>query len=397
MSRSRNRKPVQEAENPTVKVCLYAICKNEEKNVDEWMAYADEADFIYVLDTGSEDGTLTKLSYFAQEDPKVRFSAIDFSETERGFRFDDARNKSIELAEEAFPEADVFLTTDLDERLDPGWAGLIREGWSKSGHMQRIGYSWAMEGAKVLSTRNWGHARGWRWKYPCHEVMIRGYDGDIWYKPDERLDLCDKLVVWHHKDFAKPRDFYLDLLRKRADEYRDVPSYAYLVREYSYRQDWEAILDWEHDIEQAIAGKEGNEAMTCCVYIAMAHSFLKHADGEAEKWYKLALEKDDKFRFAWFEYAMHMDRMGDREGAYRLLKEGYEKSVRIVHVIFVDQEDMWTWRYLDWCGVEAYWLDELDEAAVWFGKALEKAPEGHPKDHVWFNLRECTEKHYHSR
>ena len=43
------------------KVCVYAICKNEEKFVDRWYESMKEADEIYVLDTGSDDETVSKL------------------------------------------------------------------------------------------------------------------------------------------------------------------------------------------------------------------------------------------------------------------------------------------------------------------------------------------------
>ena len=40
-----------------VKLCVYAICKNEEKFVERWLDAVDEADYITVLDTGSTDNT----------------------------------------------------------------------------------------------------------------------------------------------------------------------------------------------------------------------------------------------------------------------------------------------------------------------------------------------------
>ena len=41
-----------------MKLCVYAICKNEIKFLDRWMdSILNEADYIAVLDTGSTDGT----------------------------------------------------------------------------------------------------------------------------------------------------------------------------------------------------------------------------------------------------------------------------------------------------------------------------------------------------
>ena len=44
-----------------MKVCVYAICKNEEKHVKRWYQSMKEADSIYVLDTGSTDNTVNEL------------------------------------------------------------------------------------------------------------------------------------------------------------------------------------------------------------------------------------------------------------------------------------------------------------------------------------------------
>ena len=44
-----------------LKICVYAICKNEEKFVDRWFNSMKEADEIYVLDTGSTDNSIKLL------------------------------------------------------------------------------------------------------------------------------------------------------------------------------------------------------------------------------------------------------------------------------------------------------------------------------------------------
>ena len=41
-----------------MKICVYAICKNEEKHVWRWLNSARDADYICLLDTGSTDKTL---------------------------------------------------------------------------------------------------------------------------------------------------------------------------------------------------------------------------------------------------------------------------------------------------------------------------------------------------
>jgi glycosyltransferase involved in cell wall biosynthesis len=43
------------------KICVYAICKNESQFVDKWLESMSEADYIVVLDTGSDDETYNLL------------------------------------------------------------------------------------------------------------------------------------------------------------------------------------------------------------------------------------------------------------------------------------------------------------------------------------------------
>ena len=92
-----------------MKVCVYAICKNESQFVGRWMDSMSEADGIYVLDTGSDDGT-----------PELLAARGAVVEVERisPWRFDTARNRSLALVP---ADADICVCTDLDEYFHPGW------------------------------------------------------------------------------------------------------------------------------------------------------------------------------------------------------------------------------------------------------------------------------------
>ncbi len=71
-----------------MKICVYAISKNEEKFAKRWAKSMSEADEIYVLDTGSTDNTVQKLR---EENVKVTVKPIS------PWRFDTARNESLKL------------------------------------------------------------------------------------------------------------------------------------------------------------------------------------------------------------------------------------------------------------------------------------------------------------
>ena len=66
-----------------MKIIVYAISKNESKFVSRWVESMQEADEIYVLDTGSTDDTKEKLESLGVH---VKQVIID------PWRFDTARN-----------------------------------------------------------------------------------------------------------------------------------------------------------------------------------------------------------------------------------------------------------------------------------------------------------------
>jgi glycosyltransferase involved in cell wall biosynthesis len=92
-----------------MKIVVYAICKNEEQFVDRWMDSMSEADQVVVLDTGSTDHTVELL--------RGRGAQVTV-ETVSPWRFDAARNRSLDLVPE---DTDICVCTDLDEILHPGW------------------------------------------------------------------------------------------------------------------------------------------------------------------------------------------------------------------------------------------------------------------------------------
>src|SRR5574344_470176 len=102
-----------------MKICVYAICKNEAQFVEKWVASMNEADDIYVLDTGSTDDTVKKLKKLGVH---VKTKIIN------PWRFDVARNESLKLLPS---DTDVCVCTDLDEVLEKGWRKEIEKVWKK--------------------------------------------------------------------------------------------------------------------------------------------------------------------------------------------------------------------------------------------------------------------------
>ena len=102
-------------------IIIYAICKNEAKFAERFMASCEGADGVYVLDTGSTDGTPELLRELGAT---VQVAVID------PWRFDTARNASLAMLPE---DADVCICLDLDEVLCPGWREALVRPWRPPG------------------------------------------------------------------------------------------------------------------------------------------------------------------------------------------------------------------------------------------------------------------------
>ncbi len=189
-----------------------------------------EADRVIVLDTGSEDDTVARLRALGAE---------VFEEKITPWRFDAARNRSLELVPE---DADVCVCTDLDEVLLPGWRKALERGWTEGTTLGSYRYTWnynpdGSEGHVFWQEKM--HCRfGYRWKYPVHEVLA--WEGEPEKQKRTRLD---GVFLEHHADESKSRGQYLPLLEMSVQEDPDDDrNMHYLGREYMFYGRWEDCI-----------------------------------------------------------------------------------------------------------------------------------------------------------
>lgn len=104
------------------KIAVYAICKNESAFVKRFYDSVKDADYIVVLDTGSEDDTYEEWRRLAETDRKVIVSQKRYDD----WRFDVARNDAMDFCPE---DTDVYVSVDLDEKFMPGWVDELRDNW----------------------------------------------------------------------------------------------------------------------------------------------------------------------------------------------------------------------------------------------------------------------------
>ena len=204
-----------------LKICVYAIAKDEQEDAAAWYARVKCADAVVVLDTGSSDRTAEILR---------GLGASVFTKKYDSFRFDVARNDALDIAL-ARTDCDVFLALDLDEFPDDGWCDAIRERWDPKVHTRGT-YDLYIGSSPIPGSMNWLHDRSWRWRYPCHEAMERTDGSGTSYHVSNQLNLRGIMKVRHPDVPGGHGELYLPLLRTRWEENKgDQDSAAYYLRE----------------------------------------------------------------------------------------------------------------------------------------------------------------------
>lgn len=178
------------------KVCVYAICKNEQKFINRWVDSMNEADEIYVLDTGSNDKSVKMLK---KRGVHVKVKNI------KPWRFDVARNLSLDMVPK---DTDICVCTDLDEVFEKGWRDNLEKIWINGLTRLHYNYIWSFnennEPAVNFYTDKIHIRNGYKWDHPVHEILV--------YDLDEVIFTTDEITLKHYPDKSKSRSQYLELL-----------------------------------------------------------------------------------------------------------------------------------------------------------------------------------------
>lgn len=283
-----------------LKVCVYAICKNERQFVEGWMASMGEADGIYVLDTGSDDGTPEALRALGAQVTAEKIVP---------WRFDAARNRSLELVP---GDADICVCTDLDELLRPGWRAALEKVWASRPGRVRYRYTWSFledgrEGV-VFFTDKIHCRRGWRWTGPVHEVLSWRGPG-----PEPEMVTASGVQLDHHPNPGKSRGQYLPLLELAvAEDPENDRNLHYLGREYFFYGRWKDCIDTLLRHLALPKSLWADERCASMRYLARSWEALD-CPAEAEHWHLRSLAEAPHLREPWMDYAMFACRRADWE------------------------------------------------------------------------------------
>ncbi len=344
---------------PKYKVCVYAICKNEEQFVDRWMDSMNEADVVVVTDTGSADKTVEKL--------RGR-GALVYKEAVSPWRFDVARNLSLAHVPD---DTDIAVCTDLDEVFHPGWRKLLEKAWTSDTTMGNYIYNWSLDSdgtPKIQFTYFKIHTKAeYKWVCPVHEYLEH-----VGPKPEKKV-FIDGLILDHFPDDRKSRSSYLPLLEMavKEDPENDRMTY-YLGREYLYMERWQdCIKILTHYLEMPSAW--WNEERGASMRWIAASFFRLGNTADAYRWYYRAIAEVPYMRDPYVEFARVAYVLEDFPALFYLTNEALkikEKSATYVNMGYA-----WDSTPYDLAAVACYQLGMYDEALLHAKSALALAPQ----------------------
>ena len=366
-----------------MKIVVYAIAHNEGKFVNRWMDSMQEADAVVVLDTGSTDDTVAKLksrgalvgiTQYAKWRTIREYRQIIAEGKKKPWRFDWARNDSIDLANIRVPDADLLVCTDLDEVLLPGWRAKLEAAWQeavatcKNPTTAQYEYVWnfnpdGSDGTKFLYEKiHTPHSA--RWTHPVHEILS--------YEDGKRMVQVKGMRLEHHADPTKSRGQYLHLLELSVEEApNDDRNMHYLGREYMFYRRWEdSIRTLKRHLNMPSANWRAERAASM--------RFIARCYGELgdylrkEIWLRRAITEEPSQREAALELAEMMHAHKDWPALVRACEECL--AVKERKMSYLTKAEAWGYRPHDLYSIGLWYTGRRQEAIRENMRALELNP-----------------------
>ncbi len=321
-----------------MKICVYAISKNEEKFVKRWYESMKEADEIYVLDTGSADNTVNELK---------KLGVNVYQEIISPWRFDTARNKSLDLVPK---DTDVCICTDLDEVFVSGWRQEIEKFWTKETTNAKYNYNWSLDEfgkPKVNFYIEKMHTRdNFIWTHPVHEVLK--YKGT-----NQHSITIDSITLNHYPDHKKSRSSYLKLLELSVKEDpEDDRNMHYLGREYMFNQLHDKCIKTLKKHLKLKSATWTLERAASMRFIARSYK-AKNDFKNAKKWYLKAINEAPNLRDAYVERAL----LAYEENNYKAIEKYCLKALQIKNhqKVYINETFSWDSTIFDLLSLSYYY------------------------------------------
>ncbi len=358
------------------KICVYAICKNEEQFVDRWMDAVSEADLVVVTDTGSTDGTVAKLR---------ERGAVVHEEEIKPWRFDVARNIALSHVPD---DVAICVSNDLDEVFEPGWRAKLEAAWSDTCTRARYLFTWSFhqDGTpnKQFPMEKIHSRKGYQWVHPVHEVLEYnlGKETVVWV-PD--------MVLNHYPDLTKPRSQYLPLLELSAKENpSDDRTMFWLGREYYYHKQYAKSIQTlkQHiQLETAVWPEERSASMR---FIARCYEEQKQQQ-EAKRWLYRALAEYPDAR----EPYLDLVKLAYAEKNWVMMLAMAMNALKIAKSSgsYLVEPESWGFALYDYAAIGAFQLGLYEDARTLAAQAAAMQPKDERlQNNLKQIIRKCPKK-----
>lgn len=337
-----------------MKVAVYTIALNEEKHVERWYESSKDADYHFILDTGSSDKTIRIAKSLGIHVVKATVSP---------WRFDVARNTALALLP---ADVDMCVAMDMDEILMPGWRDALELAFSAGATMARVTFTFSFNpdgspgfqfGATRIHSRN-----GYVWKHPIHEILTP-------YQIEEK-QLQTDIEMQHHPDKEKSRGQYLPLLEAAAKEDPSSARMAfYYGRElYYHRRFREAVAQLDTFLRLPTATWVGDRSDALIMMARCCEDLT-----ESRQWAWLAIAETPDRREGYVYLARQCYHAGDYEEALMYSEQALAITERPLK--YMCEEWAWNWEPWDIAAICAWQIGNKDKAIEYGSKALAMAPE----------------------
>lgn len=340
-----------------MRIAVATIAKNEAQFVERWMHSVAEADYAFVLDTGSTDDTTAYLHDFTAYDPeRTGWTQQVFNP----WRFDHARNT---IWQHIPDDIDYVIWLDMDEVLVPGWRQTLEtipEGTTRPRY--KYVWSWNTDGSEglVYGGDKICARHGYTWKHPVHEVL---QPVDIL----EQQHWVDGLEIHHHPDPTKSRRQYFDLLKLAVEEEpNDDRNQFYLGREYFYQNDRDMAV--KHLTLATMLSKWPPEK-------AAAYRMMYRMNGNPTSLYR-ALQEDPCRRETLVALAQHYHNTGNWPACRQFAETAID--IRTKPLDYLCEPDAWGWLPYDLAALACWHLGDHPTARLYGLRAIELNP-GDPR------------------
>lgn len=348
-----------------MKVCVYAIAKNEEKFALRWIKSMSEADEIIVLDTGSTDRTVEILR---QNGAKV------FEEEIIPWRFDVARNRSLELVPN---DAEICVCTDIDEVFSENWRQKVENAWKKDVTRLSYRYVWNFTKDGEEGTVFWSnkiHSRqGYKWVSPVHETL--SFVGE-----NEVFNEADGVCLKHYADDEKSRSQYLPLLELAVKEDPENDrNMHYLGREYMFNKKYDLAISTLKKHLKLKSSAWRDERAASMRFIARC-LVVKGEFSKAYKYFLLAICEAPHLRETWLDMAyFEYDRQNWLGCAYFI---EYALTIQARPKTYITEARSWDATPYDILSIAYYHIGDVQKAISSVKKAIKLSDDKRLRDNL---------------